>query len=32
MSLDEAVRRGARQVLELELAVPLEQYANVRTL
>lgn len=36
MSLDELVRRGARQVIEqvieLELAVLLEQYANVRTL
>lgn len=36
MSLDELVRRGARQVIqqviELELATLLEQYANVRTL
>ena len=36
MSLDELVRRGARQVIEqvieLELAALLEQYANVRTL
>ena len=36
VSLDELVRRGARQVIqqviELELAVLLEQYANVRTL
>ena len=36
VSLDELVRRGARQVIqqviELELAALLEQYANVRTL
>ncbi|PND82914.1 IS256 family transposase, partial [Escherichia coli] len=36
VSLDELVRRGARQVIqqviELELATLLEQYANVRTL
>src|SRR5512133_1977703 len=36
ISLDELVRRGARQVIEqvieLELAALLEQYANVRTL
>ena len=36
MSLDELVRRGARQVIEqvieLELAALLEQYANERTL
>jgi putative transposase len=36
MSLDELVRRGARQVIqqviELELATLLEQYANVRTM
>ena len=36
LSLDELVRRGARQVIqqviELELAALLEQYANVRTL
>ena len=36
MSLDELVRRGARQVIlqviELELAALLEQFANVRTL
>jgi len=35
-SLDDLVRRGARQVIqqviELELAALLEQYANVRTL
>jgi len=36
VSLDELVRRGARQVvqqvIELELAALREQYANVRTL